>query len=149
MKLYVAGPMSGIPQFNFPAFFAAGDKLRELGYEVVNPAELDDEEDKGAAMKSKDGKLGTGTGGIDKTWGDFLMRDVKLIADIVDGICVLPNWHKSRGARLETFCALQVQKPVFFLDEGEVHLFDPKLVMTLIAMNTVIQGDTSHYEVTA
>lgn len=147
MKLYIAGPMSGIPQYNFPAFFAVGDKLRELGYEVVNPAEIDTKEDKGAALASPDGLGHTGT----KTWGDFLMRDVKLVADVVDGIFVLPNWFKSRGARLETFVALQVQKPVYdtISDDfggGSLVEIDPIEAIEMIAYNTVNQGDVSRYD---
>ena len=33
-------------------------------------------------------------------------RDVKLVADHVQGVVFLPGWHKSRGARLEAFVAL-------------------------------------------
>lgn len=103
MKLYVAGPMTGLPQFNFPAFDAMAVSLRQAGYEVVSPAELDDPEDRAAALASPDGYMHGGHH-MNKTWGDFLARDVKLIADEgVDGIVVLPGWAGSRGARLETF----------------------------------------------
>ena len=45
MRLYLAGPMSGIKDFNFPAFNEAAEHLRKLGYEVFNPAEDDVERD--------------------------------------------------------------------------------------------------------
>jgi hypothetical protein len=103
MKVYLAGPMTGIPQFNFPAFDAAAADLRERGFEVVSPAELDDPETRAAAFASPDGAPGSGTAS-DETWGDFLARDVKLIADTgIEAIVVLPDWDKSRGAKLETF----------------------------------------------
>lgn len=38
-RLYIAGPMSGLPEMNYPAFNEAAAKLRALGYEVENPAE--------------------------------------------------------------------------------------------------------------
>jgi hypothetical protein len=95
--------MSGIPQFNFPAFFDAAVKLRALGFEVVSPAELDDAEDKGAAMKSSDGNAKDAK----RSWGDFLARDVKLLADTdIQGIVFLPNWQLSKGAKLEAFVGL-------------------------------------------
>lgn len=129
MKFYIAGPMSGIPQFNFPAFFELGAKVRELGHEVINPAEIDTEEDQGAALASPDGSLKT----VTKTWGDFLMRDVKIVADQVDGIVVLPNWEDSRGARLEVFVALNCDKPVFSLDDGALVELDPYMTARVIA----------------
>ena len=104
MRLYVAGPMTGIPQFNYPAFIDAAVVLRATGHDVVSPAELDDPDDRAAALASKDGHMLSYTSGTGKTWGDFLARDVKLIADGgIDGIVVLDGWAKSRGARLETF----------------------------------------------
>ena len=113
-KVYLAGPMSGIPQFNFPAFFDAALMLRDCGFEVVSPAEIDNEEDKGAALASSDGDPTNRVAMNNKTWGDFLARDVKLIADSgLDGIVFLPGWTLSRGAKLEAFVGL-LQKNVRF-----------------------------------
>lgn len=108
MKIYLAGPMSGYPQFNFPAFYAAAKELRNQGWEVVSPAELDDQEDKGAALLSTDGNVNDRTI-VKKTWGDFLARDVKLLADEgIKGIIFLPGWEKSKGARLEAYVGLNL-----------------------------------------
>lgn len=104
-KWYLAGPMTGIPQFNFPLFQRAAQELRDNEFEIVSPAELDSDEITQAALASKDGSPGSGsTNG--ETWGDFLARDVKLIADLVGGVIFLPGWEKSRGARLEAFVGL-------------------------------------------
>jgi hypothetical protein len=40
-NVYLAGPMRGIPQFNFPAFMAAAKQLQKEGYHVFNPADRD------------------------------------------------------------------------------------------------------------
>lgn len=110
-KVYVAGPMTGIPQMNFPAFDAAARNLRGRGYGVVSPAELDSPESRAAALASVDGNpVGYAEG---ETWGQFLARDVKLIADEgIEAIVVLPGWEKSRGARLETFVARLCGLPI-------------------------------------
>ena len=141
MKLYVAGPMSGIPQFNYPAFIAAADKLRAAGHEVINPAEMDDPETKAEAMASEDGVLVGGTCN-GETWGDFLARDVKIVADDVDGVVVLDNWFTSRGARLEAFIAVNCQKPVFNIDLQELN---PYVITAAISEHALNQGDIKHY----
>ncbi len=110
-RLYVAGPMTYIPHFNFPAFDAKAADLREAGYDVVSPAELDDPEDRARAMASPDGAPMHYTYG--KTHADFLARDLKIIADQIDGIVVLPGWSKSTGARIETFVGFAYGKPVY------------------------------------
>lgn len=122
---YLAGPMSNLPQFNYPAFYRIAGKLREMGYKIQSPAELDSPETVEAAMASGDGSLGSGVVN-GETWGDFLARDVKLIADQVDGIIAMPTWYKSRGARLEVFVANLCRKPVWVFHEktGNFHQLD-------------------------
>lgn len=105
-RIYLAGPMSGIRQFNFPAFDLAATVLRKAGYDVVSPAELDSPELREIAMASETGDMAEMTAKTGETWGDFLARDVKLIADGgIEEVWVLPFWWRSRGARLETFVA--------------------------------------------
>jgi hypothetical protein len=105
MRLYIAGPMTGYPQFNIPAFDEMAALLREQGYDVVSPAELDDPEIRAISLLSPDGNIDTLTT-HGQSFGDFLARDVKMLADDgIDSVVVLPGWAKSRGARLETFVA--------------------------------------------
>ena len=112
MKFYLAGPMTGLPHFNFPAFTAAASDLRAHGYDIVSPAEMDSPAVKAAAHDSVDGALTDGKV-AGETWGDMLARDVKVIADTCDGVIMLPDWQKSRGARLELFVALLSNKTYF------------------------------------
>jgi len=133
-KIYLAGPMSGLPQFNFPAFFAAADQLRAAGFEVVSPAEIDNEEDKGAALRSPDGQLVKHTDGIAKTWGDFLARDVKLLADTgIQGIVFLPNWQNSKGAKLEAFVGLLQGFKFWEYEEGFAYRVTSRSVIDSIS----------------
>lgn len=117
LTYYIAGPMSGIPQFNFPLFHSAAKQLRAQGFKIVSPAEQDSAAVQAEAMKSKTGSFAADGKVGGETWGDMLSRDVKLVADRVDGIIVLPNWVTSRGARLEVFVGLLCAKQFGWYDE--------------------------------
>lgn len=116
MKFYICGPMTGVPQFNIPTFDYVAATLRNQGYEVVSPAELDSPEMRAEALQSVDGKMPSDGKMAGETWGDVLARDVKLIHNEIDAITVLPNWQKSRGARLECFVGLLCGKQFFIYD---------------------------------
>jgi hypothetical protein len=121
---YVAGPMTNIPRFNYPMFRAATAHLRGLGLAVVSPEEMDSDLMRALAWESPDGdasKLAKATG---ETWGDVLARDVKVISDTLGGIVVLPNWEKSRGARLEVFVGLLTGKK-FAVYDAETEIVYP------------------------
>lgn len=116
-RWYLAGPMSNIPQFNFPWFDKVATALRAQGATIVSPAEMDEPEVREAAMASPDGRPDERTSG-GKTWGDFLARDLKLIADQVDGVLLMPNWLGSKGARQEAFTAINCGKKLADLVVG-------------------------------
>jgi nucleoside 2-deoxyribosyltransferase len=110
--LYLAGPMTGRPKFNFPLFDSVAASLRQHGWEVISPAELDDPSTREAALASPDGAPGSGTAN-GETYGDFLARDIKLVIDEADGVACLPGWQDSTGACIEAFTARRQGKPLF------------------------------------
>lgn len=97
MNVYIAGPMSGLPDFNYPAFFAAEEALREAGHEPINPARTE-------------GREGC------KTWQDFMRAALRDVAD-ADGIALLPGWHNSRGAATEREIGQRIDLDVRPLNE--------------------------------
>lgn len=109
--VYIAGPMSGIADWNFPAFFRAEEQLLALGYNVINPAHNDGptvEE----ALKS--------SGPVDKpnnSWAYYMRRDLPHVMS-ADYICVLPGWQNSRGAKLEVHVANAIGIPLMILNEA-------------------------------
>jgi hypothetical protein len=79
-RVYIAGPMTGIAEFNFPAFNAEAARLRAEGLTVLNPAEH---------------------GIVDGAeWADYLRHDIAGLASC-ERIHFLPGWANSKGARLE------------------------------------------------
>lgn len=113
-KAYLGGPMSGLPQFNFPAFDAASAHLREQGWDIVSPAELDEPAIREAALASPDGKPITCD--PPRSWMDFLARDLKIVVDQVEAIVLLPGWDRSRGAVLESFVGILTGKDFYLYD---------------------------------
>lgn len=93
-RLYIAGPMTGLPDFNRPAFHAAAAQLRAAGYEVVSPAELDSTH----PIADPDGP---------GAWGRYMRRDIPHLLTC-DALALLPGWTDSKGARLETHIAQEL-----------------------------------------
>ena len=131
MVYYLAGPMSGRPKFNYPAFDEAAAQLRKSGLTIQSPAEIDGEETRKVAMQSTVGDLAEFKDKTDETWGDFLSRDVKMIADTdIDAIVLLPEWETSNGARLETFVCMTLGYPVYLYNaDGTLGAQDYKEVI--------------------
>lgn len=107
MKVYLAGPMRGIPEFNFPAFYAAADKLRADGHEVFSPAERDNERHGTDISKGN----ATGDEAVAAAEHGFNLRealgiDLAWICAEADAIAVLPGWEKSKGATAEHAAAV-------------------------------------------
>jgi hypothetical protein len=129
IKAYIAGPMSGYPQYNIPAFDAAAWALRARGWTIISPAELDDPEVRAACLQSPDGgKIGQ-TSGEGGTWGDFLARDVKIVADQIDAIVLLPGWENSKGANLEAFVGTLCKKTFYLYNSGKPMEVAPAYVL--------------------
>jgi hypothetical protein len=105
MKIYLAGPMRGYKDFNFPAFFAAAEKLRADGHTVFNPAERDTKEWGSERLASATGSeeevsKNLGMEGLTLARHCFL-EDTRWICTQADAIAVLPGWKTSRGAIAE------------------------------------------------
>ncbi len=88
VTLYLSGPMSGLPEFNYPAFTSAAKILRSQGHAVVSPHEL---------PADCPGCLNTG---YEHSWSEHMRVDLAALLTC-DVIVMLPGWQQSRGALLE------------------------------------------------
>lgn len=115
MKIYLAGPMRGYPQFNFPAFDHAAAKLREQGHEVFSPADHD--RSRHGADFGKDNIKGDEASSPGFSIREALGADTAWICAHADAIAMLPGWKKSRGATAEHALALALGLDVIWLEE--------------------------------
>lgn len=97
MRTYIAGKMSGEPDFGYPKFHKYARLWRAFGHDVLNPAERFN-------------------GRTDLDYEIYINHSmIDLIA--CDAVAAIPGWEESKGASLEIQYARTVGKPVYNADE--------------------------------
>lgn len=114
MKVYLAGPMSGYPSFNIPAFKEATKVLRSRGFTVISPVELDGEEDEAILIKSPTGSHDD----LPRPYDQYLSTDHEVIRSEpgLEAIVTLPGWAFSPGATSEVRVAAERGIPRYDYD---------------------------------
>lgn len=95
MHVFIAGPMRGLPEFNFPQFYAAEARLIDAGYKAFNPARHDVEE---AGFEYRGLKGDEDLSILGFSLSASLADDLLWLTHHADAICVLPGWRDSRQA---------------------------------------------------
>ena len=92
-RIYCAGPMTGYKDKNFPAFNKAAEELRELGWEVINPVDINPDPE--------------------ADWHECMRKD---IAELVtcDAIFMLNGWADSSGATKEHTIAEWLEMDIYY-----------------------------------
>lgn len=110
MKLYIAGPMKGYPSHNWPAFDEEARLLREAGYEVVTPTEVNGTYEEAAKL----------------AYETCLRNDLKAMLEC-DAVATLPGYTQSFGATLECHIAnclkMEVRSAVEWRNPIAINLF--------------------------
>lgn len=102
MKIYIAGPMTGYEDFNFPAFHAAAAEIRRQGHDPLNPATSFE-------------------GSQTYPYAMYIREAVRMVA-MADAIVMLPGWENSKGALTEAMIAVTIGIP--FLEFGSWSLYE-------------------------
>lgn len=128
-RIYLAGPMRGIPEFNFPRFNAVAKALRVNGHEVFNPAERDTERHGGVNIGAgnTDGSLEKAKATHGFSLRDALGDDMEFICRRCNVIALLPGWEKSDGAQAEWRTAIALKGEgveIVYLTEEVVRLME-------------------------
>lgn len=93
--VYISGPMSGYEDLNFPAFFKAEESLRNMGYQTINPAAIEQPV---------------------KSWEACMKKDIRELME-ADAVVTLPGWEDSKGAKIEVNLAVTLGMEVYKYEE--------------------------------
>lgn len=123
LTVYIAGPMTGLPEHNYPAFFHMEKYLNSMGYNhVINPATI-------------------ANGDTTKEYSFYIRESLKLISK-AEFVIFLDNWQKSKGARLEKHCADSMGIPCY---DQRFNLLDVKETVCQEADNLVSNDRQEQY----
>jgi len=123
MKVFISGPMTGIDDYNRPLFNEAEKKLREMGYDVFNPAwmQFGDEWDK----------------------NDIMAIDLMALSRC-EAICHLTLWTFSKGAILENHVADYADKIHLGYADGEIVDFGKNYITSKLTVEDMKKGVNIH-----
>ncbi len=103
LRVYIAGPMRGIPLYNFPAFDAAKQSLLNLGYIPISPADIDRDNGFDPTILPADHDWSS-VDSIGLDLREVVRRDLTALLSC-DAVYLLEDWHKSIGASAEVAVA--------------------------------------------
>jgi Domain of unknown function (DUF4406)/Domain of unknown function (DUF6378) len=83
-RVYVSGPMRGYPELNRQSFNEVSAVLKDHGADVFSPAD----------------KVNTGEHSAATPYDEAIRLDIQMLLEST-GICLLPGWQASEGARFE------------------------------------------------
>jgi hypothetical protein len=96
--IYISGPMTGLPEYNYPEFHRVAKLIEDAGHIAINPANT----------------------GVQEgwEWKQYLTKDlIDLLQADVDFVVVLQDWKTSKGARLEVHVAEALEIPYITLSD--------------------------------
>lgn len=117
LTVFISGPMTGMPWFNYPAFDTARDYLASHGIKPLSPPDRDREAGFDPATLGEAWDWNTIPPGFDidaaRIWCAQAVGQA-------DAVLMLRRWRYSPGATCEKMLAELMNKPVFFRPEDAV-----------------------------
>lgn len=119
MRVYIAGPMRGLPRWNFAAFAAAKERWEAAGHHVFCPATIAT----ALGYGSEDPAPCEPDTEVCRAHLRHVMLSDILCLTNADAIVLLPGWEQSRGATCELAVAQFLGLRVF--DAETMELLSP------------------------
>lgn len=98
-KIYISSKMSEIKDYNYPAFDKKAAELEEMGFEVLNPADIGREH------------------GTDKTTEFYRRKNLEMLLK-ADILFIFGDVMGSKGVRFELFIAKEIGLPIWIDGDG-------------------------------
>ncbi len=113
MRIYIAGPMRGVPEYNFPAFIAAEERLQDAGHVVFSPVQYDRQV--GIDVTGLTGHEEENIPGFNLR--EAMQAELTWLCLHAEAVVFLPGWEKSLGSRAERATAQALGIPVHELED--------------------------------
>lgn len=120
-RIYIAGPMTGIEEFNRPAFFSAALLLTGKGHIALNPATLPN-------------------GLTQAQYMDICCAMIRC----ADAVYMLEGWEHSSGARAENALAEKLGLDIIFEEEYRARLrmdYATEIIMNAFPHLPLVEGE--------
>ena len=121
MKIYLAGPMRGYTNFNFPAFDRAAKRLRAQGHDVFSPADNDRTTIGSEPPDNATGDEDQLARETNYTINDALAADTTYICREAKAVALLPGWETSTGAQAERALGVALGLTIIILGKEYTH----------------------------
>jgi hypothetical protein len=116
--IYLSGKMTGVAEFNYPAFHRNAAFLRENRWKVISPAELD-----------ADLGINENTVMTEEKYHEIIKHDYAALLQC-DAVAFMPEWENSRGAKLESKFA-NILKLERYRVDADRDYFEKELIIGL------------------
>ena len=106
-KIFISGPMTGLPDFNFPRFNLAAKQLADAGIDCVNPVDVCKKYKKETVLS-------------DPVKFQEMVNEQQRLERECDAILLLDGWEKSKGVRLELKTALELGMKIYLEEDLDI-----------------------------
>jgi hypothetical protein len=118
--IYLSGPMTGLPDFNYPLFHGVAEHFRSEGLTILSPAEVDGgeqvvaHESHCAGNSTPEACTCIAGAKAAKPWQYYMTKAITMQMQ-ANAWAGLPGWFNSRGAKREFDLAVDLRHALYLV----------------------------------